>query len=106
MGAWEMKHQAALGGWAERVRECRSSGVSVKEWCKEQGIDRRTYYRWEREVLKAAGESRDLARQTEFVQLASSTQRQQEESEDTCPSGAGSSGCVSWSGYRGGRSIM
>jgi len=29
MGAWEMKRQAALVGWAKRVRECRSSGMSV-----------------------------------------------------------------------------
>ena len=79
MGAWEIKHQAALAGWAERVRECRSSGVSVSMWCEEEGIDRRTYYRWEREVLKAAGKSRTQATQTEFVELAPRTQKPQEE---------------------------
>ena len=79
MGAWEVKHQTALAGWAERVRECRSSGVSVSMWCEEQGIDRRTYYRWEREVLKAAGESKVLAVQTEFVELAPRMQEPQEE---------------------------
>ena len=79
MRAWEMKHQAALAGWAERVRECRSSGEPVTTWCEEQGIDRRTYYRWEQEVLKAAEKSRALAAQTEFVELAPRTQKQQEE---------------------------
>ena len=79
MGAWEIKHQVALAGWAERVRECRGSGVSVTVWCEEQGIDRRTYYRWEREVLKAVGENRTLATQTEFVELAPRRQKPQEE---------------------------
>ena len=79
MGAWEMKHQAALAGWAERVRECRSSGVSVSMWCEEQGIDRRTYYRWEREVLRAAEESKALAAQTEFAELVPRRREPQEE---------------------------
>ena len=79
MGAWEIKRQAALAGWAERVRECRSSGVSVTVWCEEQGIERRTYYRWEREVLRQAGESRAMAAQPEFAQLAPARQRQRDE---------------------------
>lgn len=79
MEACEIKHQAALVGWAERVRECRSSGVPVTVWCEEQGIDRRTYYRWEREVLKAARETRGQTARTEFVQLVPTAQRQQEE---------------------------
>lgn len=37
--------------WKQRIIECRSSGKSVKEWCKEQGLDFTTYYRWERKIL-------------------------------------------------------
>ncbi len=37
--------------WKQRILECRSSGKSVKEWCKEQGLDFTTYYRWERKIL-------------------------------------------------------
>ena len=37
--------------WKQRIIECRSSGLSVKEWCKEQGLDFTTYYRWERKIL-------------------------------------------------------
>lgn len=106
MGAWELKHQAVLAGWAERVRECRSSGISVSEWCEEQGIERRAYYRWEREVLKAAGESKGVAAQTEFVQLAPKATEGKRRSKDMRPSGAGSSRSLSWGGYRDGRSIM
>ena len=37
--------------WKQRIIECRSSGKSVKEWCKEHGLDFTTYYRWERKIL-------------------------------------------------------
>ena len=37
--------------WKKRIIECRSSGKSVKEWCKENGLDFTTYYRWERKIL-------------------------------------------------------
>ena len=51
----EAKHQRRVTEWKERVRECRSSGLSVKVWCAEQRITPATYYRWEREVLSKAG---------------------------------------------------
>lgn len=34
----EMKHQARLQEWTAAIQECRSSGQSVRKWCKEQGI--------------------------------------------------------------------
>ena len=54
MNANEAKHQARVAEWRERVRECRSSGLSVKAWCAGQGIKTATYYRWEHEVLTRA----------------------------------------------------
>ena len=51
MNANEAKHEVRVDAWRERVRECRSSGLSVKVWCTEHGINTATYYRWEREVL-------------------------------------------------------
>ena len=80
MCAWEIKRQAALVEWAERVRACRSSGLSVTAWCEEEGIERKTYYRWEREVLKLAGENRTQGQEVEFAQLSPAAQVQTEES--------------------------
>ena len=54
MNANEAKHEARVSEWAERVRECRSSGLSVKAWCEEREIKPATYYRWEHEVLTRA----------------------------------------------------
>ena len=31
--------------WAEQVRECQNSGLSVREWCQQNGINVYTYYR-------------------------------------------------------------
>ena len=53
MDAWEAKHQAQLPMWKERIAECRSSGMSVRQWCLEHGISPTTYYRWEREALSS-----------------------------------------------------
>ena len=56
MGARELKHEAQLKDWREKVTECRSSGMSVKKWCEKRGIDRKTYYRWEKEILAKASQ--------------------------------------------------
>lgn len=57
MEAQELKHQAMVREWAEKVKECRSSSQAVSEWCKEHGMASSTYYRWEREVLGVAGKA-------------------------------------------------
>ena len=59
MTAMELKHQEKLRRWSEMVGECRSSRITVKQWCKEHGITPSTYYRWEREVLSKAKEAKE-----------------------------------------------
>lgn len=56
MTANKLKHQAKLQEWKDLVRECRSSGVPVEHWCKERGVSKHTYYRWEREILDIAAQ--------------------------------------------------
>ena len=76
MNANEAKHKVRVAEWRERVRECRSSGMSVKAWCAEQGIKTARYYRWEREVLEKAGGSpakrENPERKPKFVELPES----------------------------------
>ena len=54
-----VKHQAKLLEWKDRVADRRSSGMSVKEWCEENGCSPKTYYRWEQEIL---GKVRQIAK--------------------------------------------
>ena len=38
--------------WAERIAECRSSGKSVRAWCREKEISEKTYYDWQRRLYQ------------------------------------------------------
>ena len=50
----ELKHAAKLQEWSTRVAECRSSGATVKAWCEGQGIALKTYYSWDRQIVREA----------------------------------------------------
>ena len=54
MTSAELKHRAKLQEWAARIQDCRSSGLSVRAWCRQEEINAATYYRWEREFLALA----------------------------------------------------
>ena len=49
-----IKHAAKLSEWSERIRACRSSGKPVKTWCEENGINIKSFYRWERLYIAEA----------------------------------------------------
>ena len=66
MGARELRHEAQLRDWREKVMECRSSGMSVKKWCEERKIDRKTYYRWEKEILAKASQQLAMREQIDI----------------------------------------
>ena len=34
----ELKHEAKKQEWSIAIQECRSSGLSVSEWCRQQGV--------------------------------------------------------------------
>ena len=53
-GVQGLKHAAKLQEWSVRIAECRSSGIGVKAWCREHGIALKTYYNWERQIVKEA----------------------------------------------------
>ena len=47
----ELKHQSKVQQWGLAIQECRSSGLPVRQWCRQRGVTTATYYRWEREIL-------------------------------------------------------
>ena len=57
MNAWDVKREAAIPMWQARIKACRSSELNVKEWCAANGIDRRTYYKWESLCLARASQN-------------------------------------------------
>lgn len=49
MTSTELKHEAKLQEWQEKIMDCRSRGITVNQWCQEHRIkDYSTYYRKKR----------------------------------------------------------
>ena len=68
MNAQELKHRARLEEWKERVAACRSSGMSVRGWCQEQGIAYKTYYYCS--IIRNMKEWKTETRNTETVTIS------------------------------------
>ena len=64
-GLQKLNADQRLAVWTQRISDCRSSGVSVKYWCQENGISEKTYYCWQRRIYKMAREQRE----PEFAEL-------------------------------------
>ena len=47
-----LKHRARLQEWSVRISECRASRKSVVSWCDENGINPKTYYYWEKALIR------------------------------------------------------
>ena len=39
-----VKRQLMLEEWEKQVVDCRSSGLTVQEWCRQNGVNDKTYY--------------------------------------------------------------
>lgn len=63
-----INQNARVALWANRVSECRSSGLSVKVWCEENGVNLHTYYKWQKRLFGMAQEQR----QAQFTEILSS----------------------------------
>ena len=57
----EVKTNLRHREWEEQIRECQSSGMKVRDWCKTNGLNETTYYRRLRiireEYLQSGGNS-------------------------------------------------
>ena len=47
--------------WSRRVEACRSSGLSVGQWCRENGIAVSTYFSWQKKVFQALKEVQEVS---------------------------------------------
>ena len=44
------KHESMINTWRERVMECKTSGLTVAEWCERNHINKKTYFYWQKQV--------------------------------------------------------
>lgn len=42
MTSTELKHEAKLQEWQEKIMDCRSQGITVNQWCQEHQINKTT----------------------------------------------------------------
>lgn len=49
-----LKHQEKVAQWAEQISACRSSELTVAQWCKENDVSTQSYYKWQRRLFHMA----------------------------------------------------
>ena len=54
--AIQVRNEYRKQQWTQIIRECQSSGLSNKEYCRQQGISEKTYYYWLRKLRSATAE--------------------------------------------------
>ena len=52
-----LNSQEKISVWSERISACRSSGISVRAWCEENGISTASYYKWQKKLFHLAAQS-------------------------------------------------
>lgn len=38
--------------WGQRIAACRNSGMTVREWCSQEGLSEKTFYYWQRKLYQ------------------------------------------------------
>ena len=51
-GLQKLNRQQKTVQWGERIASCRSSGLTVRQWCSENGISAGSYYKWQRRLYQ------------------------------------------------------
>jgi len=51
-GLQRINQQQKLAVWCERVESCRSSGLTVREWCNQNNVSLGSYYKWQKTVYE------------------------------------------------------
>ena len=51
-----MSKRERLENWTTRIMACRSSGMTVRAWCQENGLSEKTYYYWQRRLFQTLSE--------------------------------------------------
>ena len=63
-----MSRQERLENWTTRIMACRSSGMTVRAWCRENGLSEKTYYYWQRRLFQVLSEQQAV-HQTAFAEV-------------------------------------
>ena len=65
----EVKQEYQLQQWSVMLRERKESGLSVKEWCLEQGISEHSYYHRLRRLRQMACNALEQAQPVQLTEV-------------------------------------
>lgn len=68
MNSLTAEKQYQLAKWADIIKSCKSSGMMVSEWLKQNNVSKDQYYYWQRKLKDACLESLQ-EEQVSFVEL-------------------------------------
>ena len=81
------KHEIHKAQWQELIREQSQSGLSIREWCRENNMSHGKFYYWQRiireEALIKAG-TLAVTGQTKFVEVKPSISEVESNNRGTC----------------------
>ena len=69
-----VNHSNQVAVWSERVEACRSSGLTVSQWCETHGVAISTYYAWQHKLFQTLQEPESIC----FAEVPISTQTSQQ----------------------------
>ena len=70
------KHESMINVWRQRVMECKTSGLTVAEWCEQNHINKKTYFYWQKQVwdheinTMVPDRSPDLPASVQFAEIS------------------------------------
>ena len=59
-GLQAYNEQHKLAQWVQIVSQCRDSGLSIRQWCQEHGVNISSYYKWQRKVYAMAQAQQEI----------------------------------------------
>ncbi len=72
----QVKNRFRLEQWTQLIKDCQSSGMTVKAWCELNGVKQHSYYYWLRKIRKVACDQlpavltqTECSKPTEFAEL-------------------------------------
>ena len=54
-----ISRQERLEKWASRIMACRSSGMTIRAWCRENQVPEKSYYYWQRQLFDAVSRQKN-----------------------------------------------
>lgn len=57
MNTRQVTHQYRLSHWSPIIRDCKNSGMTVKDWCIKNDVNEKRYYYWQRRIREELSHS-------------------------------------------------